>query len=195
MSPYELSSCCFCYVFSCTLFHLVPAVVFTLESSEVSAIFAFTTKTTQPCPQVFSVNGASTCSGLHFWHHFLIKHKILPNLVISNWLWWIVCVWSFGHSKLLLSSYSKLLFKITFCLFTPSYQWQWMFYLHFFKTHFCCCSCAKIRCSIWVCRETPSGICWEVQATFSTNTHGKRCHFWWTSIECCCRQIKVSEAL
>ena len=26
---------------------------------------------------------------LHFWRHFLAKHKILPNLVISNWLWWI----------------------------------------------------------------------------------------------------------
>ena len=89
----------------------------------------------------------------------------------------------------------KLLCKITFCLFTPSYRWQWMLYLNFFKTHFCCCSCVKIRCSIWACRETPSGICWEVQASFSTNTHGKRCHFWWTSIKCCCRQIKVSEAL
>ena len=38
------------------------------------------------------VNGALTCRRLHFSHHFLIKHKILPNLVISNWLWWIVCV-------------------------------------------------------------------------------------------------------
>ena len=50
------------------------------------------TKTTQPRPQVFSVNGALTCSGLHFWRHFLVKHKILPNLVISNWLWWIMYV-------------------------------------------------------------------------------------------------------
>ena len=33
-----------------------------------------------------------TCSGLHFWRHFLGKHKILPNLVISNWLWWIMRV-------------------------------------------------------------------------------------------------------
>ena len=68
------------------LFRLVPAVVLTLEMSEVLAIFVFTTKTTQLCPQVFSVNDAFTCSGLHFLHHFLIKHKILPNLVIINWL-------------------------------------------------------------------------------------------------------------
>ena len=26
---------------------------------------------------------------LHFWRHFFVKHKILPNLVISNWIWWI----------------------------------------------------------------------------------------------------------
>ena len=58
----------------------------------MSAIFVFTTKTTQPRPQVFSVNGSLTCSGLHFWRHFLGKHKILPNLVISDWLWWIVRV-------------------------------------------------------------------------------------------------------
>ena len=33
--------------------------------------------------------GSLTCRRLHFWRHFLIKHKILPNLIISNWLWWI----------------------------------------------------------------------------------------------------------
>ena len=46
--------------------HLVPAVVLTLETSEMSAIFFFTTKATQPRPQVFSVNGALTCRELHF---------------------------------------------------------------------------------------------------------------------------------
>ena len=54
--------------------------------------FSFTTKTTQPRPQVFSVKGALTCRRLHFWRHFLIKHKIFPNFVISNWLWWIMRV-------------------------------------------------------------------------------------------------------
>ena len=54
--------------------------------------FFFITKTTQPRSQVFSINGSLTCRGLHFWRHFLVKHKILPNLVISNWLWWIMRV-------------------------------------------------------------------------------------------------------
>ena len=48
------------------LFRLVPAVDLTLETREVSAILVFTTKTTQPCPQVFSVNGALTYRRLHF---------------------------------------------------------------------------------------------------------------------------------
>ena len=47
---------CLCAVLA-MLFHLV----LTLEMSEMYAIFVFTTKTTQPCPQVFSVNGALTC--------------------------------------------------------------------------------------------------------------------------------------
>ena len=65
----------------------VPAVVLTLETSEVSTILVFTKKTTQSRPQVFSVNGALTRRRLHFLRHFLVKHKILPNLVINNWLW------------------------------------------------------------------------------------------------------------
>ena len=42
-------------------FHLLFRLVLTLETSEMSAIFVFTTKTTQPRPKVFSVNGSLTC--------------------------------------------------------------------------------------------------------------------------------------
>ena len=49
------------------LFCLVPAVVLTLETSEMSAIF-FTTKATQPH------TSALTCSGLHFWRHFQVNY-------------------------------------------------------------------------------------------------------------------------
>ena len=45
----DQSSCCF-LLFFLLLFRLVPAVVLTIETSEVSAIFVFTTKTTQPRP-------------------------------------------------------------------------------------------------------------------------------------------------
>ena len=46
-------------------FKLLIRLVLTLETSEMSAIFVFTTKTTQPRLQVFSVNGALTCRRLH----------------------------------------------------------------------------------------------------------------------------------
>ena len=71
---------------SCHVFRLV----LNFGMSEMSAIFVFTTKTTQPCPQVFAVNGALTCRKLHFWRHWFINHKILPNFVICSWLWWIM---------------------------------------------------------------------------------------------------------
>ena len=32
---------------------------------------------TQPCPQVFSVNGSKICSGLHFWRHFDVIGSII----------------------------------------------------------------------------------------------------------------------
>ena len=47
------------------LFHLVPAVVYTLETSEVSTIFIFTTKTTQP-----HSHGALTCKNAAFFRSF-----------------------------------------------------------------------------------------------------------------------------
>ena len=48
------------------LFRLAPAVVLILDTRGVSAILVFTTKTTQPRPQVFSVNGTLTRIRLHF---------------------------------------------------------------------------------------------------------------------------------
>ena len=46
-------------VISC--FKLLFRLVLTLETSEISAFFVFTTKTTQPRALVFSVKGALTC--------------------------------------------------------------------------------------------------------------------------------------
>ena len=70
MSPSELCSCCFCHVLS----------------------YFFAEFQRNLVPKFFSVNGALTCSGLHFLRYFLVKQKILPNLVIINWLWWIMRV-------------------------------------------------------------------------------------------------------
>ena len=51
-------------------FYLCFRLVLTLETSEMSAFFKFTIKTTQPRPQVFSVNDALTCENAAFLTSF-----------------------------------------------------------------------------------------------------------------------------
>ena len=77
--------------------------------SPFPSLFFRSPNITQPCPQVFAVNDSIIFSGLHFWRHFDVngsiifgglhfwRHwfnmaKILPNLVNSSWLWWIMLV-------------------------------------------------------------------------------------------------------
>ena len=42
---------------------------------------------TQPCPQVFSVNGSIICSGLHFWCHFDVIGSIILD-TLHFWRHW-----------------------------------------------------------------------------------------------------------
>ena len=51
-------------------FYLFFRLVLTLETTEMSAIFQVHNQTTQPRPQVFSVNGASTCKNAAFLTSF-----------------------------------------------------------------------------------------------------------------------------
>jgi len=85
-------------------------------------ILVFTTKTTQPRLQVFSVNGALTFRRLHFWRHFLFKHKILPNLVISNWLW---SNYACAFSQSEFGKYFEWII-ITINLFGRYCHWKWL---------------------------------------------------------------------
>ena len=84
MVPFELCSGCSCHVFSYNF-----AQFLLLKRVKCPSFFVFTTKATQPRPQVFLVNGALTCEIAAFLtsFNFLVKHKIPPNLVISNWVW------------------------------------------------------------------------------------------------------------
>ena len=50
-----------CLLAVLAMFLAIIRLVLSLGTSEMFAIFVFTTKTTQPRPQVFSVNGALTC--------------------------------------------------------------------------------------------------------------------------------------
>ena len=65
MSSFELSSCCSCHVFSYFF-----AQFLLLKGVKSPPFFIFTTKTTPPRPQVFSVNGALTCKNASFLTSF-----------------------------------------------------------------------------------------------------------------------------
>ena len=45
--------------------------------SPLRSLFFRSPNITQPCPQVFSVNGSIFCSGLHFWRHFDVISSII----------------------------------------------------------------------------------------------------------------------
>ena len=65
MSPFELSSCCSCHVFS---YYFAQFLL--LKRVKCPPFFKFTIKTTQPRPQVFLVNGALTCGNAAFLTSF-----------------------------------------------------------------------------------------------------------------------------
>ena len=44
--------------------------------SPLRSLFFPSPNITQPCSQVFSVNGSIICGGLHFWRHFDVKGSI-----------------------------------------------------------------------------------------------------------------------
>ena len=67
------------------------------------SIFSFYNENNSTLSPGLLGNGALTCSGLHFWHHFLIKRKIFPTEKADNL-----------HSK----------FAFTCFLIKPVYLWK-----------------------------------------------------------------------
>ena len=61
---------------NCFIIHLKYLLVLKGVSPFCSLFFP-SPNITQPCPQVFAVNGSIICSGLHFWHHFDINGSII----------------------------------------------------------------------------------------------------------------------
>ena len=47
--------------------------------SPLRSLFFRSPNITQPCPQVFSVNGSIICGGLYFWRHWFNMAKILSK--------------------------------------------------------------------------------------------------------------------
>ena len=67
MSPFEL---CSCHVFSYDFVQFLLLKRVKTSENECPPFFVFTTKTTQPRPQVFSVNSALTCKNAAFLMSF-----------------------------------------------------------------------------------------------------------------------------
>ena len=81
-----------CFIIHSKYFSLLKGV------SPLRSLIFRSPNITQPCPQVFSVNGSITCGGiscggLYFWRHWFNMAKILTSLVQylvnSSCLWWI----------------------------------------------------------------------------------------------------------
>ena len=67
----------------------------------MSAIFLFSQpKQLNLLPRSSRLTVPLPARTLHFWRHFLVKHKILPNLVVNNWLWWIMRVLLLSHIRI-----------------------------------------------------------------------------------------------
>ena len=63
---------------------------------------------TQPCPQVFSVNGPIICSGLHFWRHFDVIGSIIFG-GLHFWRHWFnmaKILSKFGEQQLVMVNYA-----------------------------------------------------------------------------------------
>ena len=66
---------------------ITPSVDNTLLLKGVSplrSLFFRSPNITQPCPQVFSVNGSIICGGLHFWRHF----DIIGSIIFGGLRFW-----------------------------------------------------------------------------------------------------------
>ena len=64
---------------------------------------------TQPCPQVFSFNGAIICRGLHFWRHFDVIESIIFG-GLHFWRHWfnMAKIFSkFGEQLLVMVNYAR----------------------------------------------------------------------------------------
>ena len=76
--------------------------------SPLRSLFFRSPNITQPCPQVFSVNGSIICSGLHFWRHFdAINSIIFGGLHFwRHWFNMAKILSKFGEQQLVMVNYA-----------------------------------------------------------------------------------------
>ena len=91
-----------CFIIQSKYFLLLKGV------SPLRSLFFRSPNRTQPCPQVFSVNGSIICNELHFWRHFDVIGSIIFG-GLSFWRHWfnIANILSkFGEQQLVMVNYA-----------------------------------------------------------------------------------------
>ena len=76
--------------------------------SPLRSMFFRSPNITQPCPQVFSVNGSIICGGLHFWRHFDVIGSIIFG-GLHFWRHWFnmaKILSKFGEQQLVMVNYA-----------------------------------------------------------------------------------------
>ena len=76
--------------------------------SPFRSLFFRSPNITQPCPQVFAVNGSIICSGLHFWRHFDVNGSIIFG-GLHFWRHWFnmaKILSKFGEQQLVMVNYA-----------------------------------------------------------------------------------------
>ena len=74
--------------------------------SPLSSLFFHSPNITQPCPQVFAVNGSIICSGLHFWCHFDVNGSIRGLHFWRRWFNMAKILSKFGEQPLVMVNYA-----------------------------------------------------------------------------------------
>ena len=91
-----------CFIIHTTYFLLLKGV------SPLRSLFSRSPNITQPCPQVFSVNGSIICGGLYFWRHFDVIGSIIFG-GLHFWRHWFnmaKILSKFGEQKLVMVNYA-----------------------------------------------------------------------------------------
>ena len=91
----------YCFIIRSKYFLLLKRV------SPLRSLFFCSPNITQPCPQVFLVNGSIICSGLHFWHLFDIIGSII-SVRLHFWHHWFnlaKILPKFGEQQLVMVNY------------------------------------------------------------------------------------------
>ena len=76
--------------------------------SPFCSLFFRSPNITQPCPQVFAVNGSIICSKLHFWRHFDVNGSIIFGGLYfwRHWFNMAKILSKFGEQQLVMVNYA-----------------------------------------------------------------------------------------